>query len=397
MKESRASWSFFFDLLPLLVTWATDCTVATDFVLLEPKKGKKNLLSPNEARRVLANSFFLNLHNLRMTLLVQKKVIGALDFHALYREKKYKGVAVQKILCLLAYFVQAPELPNRNIEFERQSIVGAPKWEDVQGPINVSLVSVQSEPSDMTTVVDFYTPDVHNDAIQQTMTLEEVIFSCCPEAALSLLFTEQLLPDEVMVIKGVKIFSKYKGYIQDFKFDGFFEGNHDIINIVRFDENQKASQFNPQTIDRDLNKSWKGFSIIGNEGLITTGYWDAELTYTIDPVLRFLQQVYISSVTGTVIEYSTFGDGRLKQFFELLLQEMETANITRIQLYQIMAQYHLKDPENQMSFRDFALEAIRSKVQEGDWTYHHLLIGGTVVLAAGFVQRLVSMAQWARS
>lgn len=52
--------------------------------------------------------------------------------------------------------------------------------------------------------------------------MEEIRFSICPELIASLLFTEALGPDEVLIITGSQQFSKYSGYADSFTFSGDF-------------------------------------------------------------------------------------------------------------------------------------------------------------------------------
>lgn len=57
------------------------------------------------------------------------------------------------------------------------------------------------------------------------MTQEEVRFSINPELTVSLLFTEELNDNEVLVITGSEQFNNYTGYSQTFKFAGNFQDN----------------------------------------------------------------------------------------------------------------------------------------------------------------------------
>ncbi len=49
-----------------------------------------------------------------------------------------------------------------------------------------------------------------------------MLYSCYPETQLGLLFIEQLVSEEVIIIRGAKRFSQYSGLYDSFKFNGSF-------------------------------------------------------------------------------------------------------------------------------------------------------------------------------
>lgn len=63
--------------------------------------------------------------------------------------------------------------------------------------------------------------------------MEEILFSICPELIVSILFTEQLLDNEVLIITGTEQFSKYKGYGHSFEFDGSFDDRMPLDKLGR--------------------------------------------------------------------------------------------------------------------------------------------------------------------
>jgi len=388
-------WCFYSDLLPHLVKWATDTNISRDLFLLEARSEVSNTLTPTEVRYILANAFFLNLHNLRMTFSLQKRVIGALDFTSLYKERRNIDIAVERILCQFSYFVQAINQPQkRTIQFERHSIQNAPRWREDQTLIDISLIRVHTGPMESSparTFVDFANKEIHNTEVS-SMTQEEILFSSCPECFVSLLFTEQLLVDEVMTIRGVRRYSRYSGFMDEFKFEGFNE-SEEVMDIILMDANNRGAQFSVPILDRDLNKAWKGFSQATQT--ISTGHWGCG-TCGGDKTLKFLQQVCAASLTKKQLDYSTFDCEETKNNFERLLVEIHASRLTVAQVVNMMTKFNDKLEEDPTTFRDFAFQATRSK--EGDWSYHHLILGGSVVLAAGFMWRLVNLTrQWTRT
>lgn len=54
---------------------------------------------------------------------------------------------------------------------------------------------------------------------------EEIRFMICPELIVGLLFTEEMMPNESVIIKGCEQFSSYTGYARSFAFGGDFVDN----------------------------------------------------------------------------------------------------------------------------------------------------------------------------
>eukprot|EP01127_Copromyxa_protea_P021628 TRINITY_DN7505_c0_g1_i1.p1 TRINITY_DN7505_c0_g1~~TRINITY_DN7505_c0_g1_i1.p1 ORF type:complete len:484 (+),score=61.07 TRINITY_DN7505_c0_g1_i1:64-1515(+) len=339
-RLTQQHWSFYSELLPSLLEWATQYSLARHVVLLEQGCDSSNTLTAQECRFLLANAFFLNLHNLRMTFLMQKRTIGSLDFGIIYRENN--TLAVGKILCMLSYFTQVKTLsdPERLITFARHVISEPPDWKSNQTVIDCSIINVHSKEMEASRgrgFVDFANKDLQMGTILASMTQEEVLFCCCPECFVGLLFTEQFRSDEVMTISGVRRFSAYSGYQLTFEWKGFYEKAQRLHDVIVMDANHKGQQFTQRLIQRDLNKAWCSFNACPSAS-ISTGHWGCGV-FGGDKTLKLLQQLCAATVASVQLDYSTFKDHECKEKFVNLMMEIDDAKITVSKLYQIMEEY----------------------------------------------------------
>jgi len=280
--------------------------------------------------------------------------------------------------------VQVTEVDiNRKLEFERLLIRGTPKWTLDQSVLNVNLINFLDE--EMVSSSDRANVTFTNE-VNESLTQKEILFSTYPEALLSLLFSEQLGVDEIMVMRGVRQFSNYTESSHGFKFTGFHD-EQTPVDIILIDSNKNLEQqFTPQNLDREFNKLWKGFSAV--DGIISTGHNSNQ-----DPTLRFLQQLAVATVTGKKIDY-LIKDEQFSSIFEYFLKEIETTKLTISQLFQMISKYQdrLNDGKLYQTFTDFMVETFRVKA---GWGYDHLIIGAGIVLVTGFVWRVADMTKWA--
>eukprot|EP01126_Amoeba_proteus_P040499 TRINITY_DN4320_c0_g1_i4.p1 TRINITY_DN4320_c0_g1~~TRINITY_DN4320_c0_g1_i4.p1 ORF type:complete len:421 (+),score=105.92 TRINITY_DN4320_c0_g1_i4:1484-2746(+) len=407
---TQSDWSFYVHLLPTIIGWALE----TEFYhhpvnLLEQGEETTNELTSEYVRWLLSNAFFLNLHSLRMTFLTQKRTIGALDFSIIFKD--HNALAVGRILCQLSYFYQEAQNQSlsRVIKFDRYVVMDPPDWSNDQTLVHSTVINVQSngmEASQGMGFVDFANKDLHIGTIISSLTQEEVLFSCCPECFVGLLFTEQFRSDEVMIISGVRRYSKYQGYQRTFQWTGFYPDLkfHDVVVI---DANHRAKQFSSRILQRDLNKAWYSFLKCPST-IISTGHWGCGI-FGGDKTLKFLQQLCAATLTMVTLDYSTFNDERCKEEFDLLLKTLDEGHVTIGELYQTMEKYGEIDDggrrwgraggddgaENgdleRNSFRDFLIQELSSKRSR---TNRMLLIGGSSLVIVVFGFFLVKVMKW---
>ena len=93
---------------------------------------------------------------------------------------------------------------------------------------------------------------------------EEIIFTTCPELICGMFFMEAMTPYEAIIISGYKMYSKYKDYGREFRYDGpaTSNANNTLVAIDAMDFRNKNSQdqYTQQAVMREINKAFAGFS-----------------------------------------------------------------------------------------------------------------------------------------
>jgi poly(ADP-ribose) glycohydrolase len=200
------------------------------------------------------------------------------------------------------------------------------------------------------------------------MTQEEVLFSCCPECFPVMLFTEILEENEAVIIRGVKRFSDYTGYVSTFQWSGFYEpveGCPIYTDVIVMDASMgAASQFTKPVIMRDLNKAYISFKAFA-EGLeekdrkVTTGHWGCG-AFGGDKTLKFLQQLCAASVAGVSLDYSTFQDLAYCQGLQEIVALLKERQVPIATLARWMKEF----PRN-TTFRNFVTTSAKKIDIEG--------------------------------
>ena len=204
--------------------------------------------------------------------------------------------------------------------------------------------------------VDFANKFVGGGVLTRGMVQEEIRFSVCPELLASLLFTEALDDNEVLLMLGAEQFSQYKGYSSTFTYDGPLKDMTDLDEqgirktaIVAMDALKFSNvgqygqlQFDKVKINRELNKAFIGFS---NHGAISselqavaTGNWGCG-AFGGDVRLKFLIQLMAASENMRDMAYFTFGDKTLVSEAGKIHRLLVKKGVTVGQLYKIILNY----------------------------------------------------------
>ena len=124
---------------------------------------------------------------------------------------------------------------------------------------------------------------------------EEIRFLLCPELVVARLFTETLADNECLLVTGAEQFSRYHGYASTFEWAGPYRdetvrdawGRRQTV-VVAMDalrlggsKKQRAGQFHPRLLRRELNKAFCAFSTsdqhatppCGRHCAVATGNW----------------------------------------------------------------------------------------------------------------------------
>jgi len=227
-------------------------------------------------------------------------------------------LVLKELFVFLAYYYQCKyddvNRPDREIVFQRGylekeelfdwSSFGDRNFSGVQ--VNVSTEGMES--SDAPYFVDFANKFIHIGCIIPSMTQEEVLFSVCPEAFVSMLICQKLGKREVVIIKNVRRYCSYSGYQYSFKFTGFYE-DYNIFNILIIDACFE-NHFSKRNIDRDINKAYLGFLMCQSK--ISTGHWGCG-AFGGEKVSKFLQQLIAAAIANVDLDYSTFREEENKK------------------------------------------------------------------------------------
>lgn len=197
---------------------------------------------------------------------------------------------------------------------------------------------------------------------------EEIRFMICPELIVGLLFTEEMMPNESVIIKGCEQFSSYTGYARSFAFGGDFVDNaprdkwkrlyNHVLAIDAISYHDKKSQFEEKNVHRELVKCISGFKSDNKnrknsensspkQAAIATGNWGCG-AFGGDVELKFLIQMMAAAETDRDLIYYTFHDEETMKKLELIVKLLANLNVS--QAYELIKEYsnevgHLKISE----------------------------------------------------
>ncbi|UJR12124.1 hypothetical protein I4U23_016301 [Adineta vaga] len=336
----QLNFDFYRDLLPIIAQWASDHTQSNPITPLQGGVNARITYTSTQARYILANAFFLN----------TTEEYGSIDFTDLYHIP-FDRVAIQRIRCLIEYFRLSSQQHHdsndyREISIERYSYnEGSPDWKKQLVPIQESKINVFTDrmeaSEEANAFVDFANKQIHIHSIMPSATQEEILFSCCPEAFLSILVCDTLRFNEVVILRGCKRFIDYRGYGETFQYVGPHPNyNSKNIQDILIMDACLSNHFNQRNIDRDLNKVWTAFSN-ARAKIIVTGNWGCGI-FGGDPVFKFLQQICATSVLGDIVmklDYSVYGDEKLASKLKDLMKQLEKNKKTVADVYKMMVKY----------------------------------------------------------
>ena len=348
VRAQEPSFHFYDALLPKIRAWAMDTSVHAPIPLSRSSEPSRIELSQRQVRHLLAAAFFLGT--------TKVETGGSLSFWDIYRVPVPE--AVERVLCLLAYFHQADRAGDEpTVAFTRFELTpkATPAWDTFTTRVVASRVSLHTdrmEASEAPVFVDFANRDLHIHRVAPSLTQEEVLFSMCPEAFVGVLFCERLLPNEVLTIDGVRRFCEYSGYLSTFRFTGFHptRPTHEILVA----DAVTSGQFSDANIRRDLNKIYLGFrSCKGTR--VSTGHWGCG-AFGGDRTLKFLQQVCAATVADVHLDYSTFHDEESARSLTTVLARAERGGFSVADLVGVMHRYGARDW--QTSFHEHVVRAL---------------------------------------
>jgi poly(ADP-ribose) glycohydrolase len=301
------------EIIPAIVDWATTFEQAKKIQIRDSIELKKN-----EIRSILANMFLCNISE------------GSGRLVNLYRlYTSYDPVAIERIKCMLGYFYceYHNNDDHRIITFERRLSREKIYWESLDNRIDVDKIKIHKKRIEdvegVSGIVDFANKDIHIHSIIPSATQEEVLFSCHPEAFVSIIISPRMNDNEAIVIKNVKRYIEYTGYQDSFKFNSINQIEmvkpYDIIAIDATPRNDRDYYKNPF---RDLEKCYIGF-----EGFdrVSTGAWGCGV-FGGDHHLKFIEQVIVASLHDIELHYSFYENSRSFKECKRMLNKIKSSN-----------------------------------------------------------------------
>ncbi|CAF2970454.1 unnamed protein product [Rotaria sp. Silwood2] len=329
-------FDFYNDLLPTIAKWASDHTQAKSIEPLQAGKTATIVYTAAQARYILANAFFLN------TI----PGYGNIDLNELYNSLS-NDLAIERIRCLIEYFrLSSQQNDDRLISIERYSYDHElPDWSKQNILIESSKINLitnrMEDDNEAQGFVDFANKHIHIHSIIPSATQEEVLFSCCPEAFLSILVCDTLQDNEIVILRGCKRFIDYTGYADTFCYKGHYhEQNPTYIQDILVLDACYSSHFTRNNIDRDLGKAWAAFEKSKDE-IIVTGKWGCGV-FGGDLTFKFLQQICAAMLLGNHfkrLDYSVRSKENLASKLKHIVEKLEQDKITVADVYHMMIKY----------------------------------------------------------
>eukprot|EP00002_Diphylleia_rotans_P037108 TRINITY_DN8264_c0_g1_i1.p1 TRINITY_DN8264_c0_g1~~TRINITY_DN8264_c0_g1_i1.p1 ORF type:complete len:584 (-),score=128.39 TRINITY_DN8264_c0_g1_i1:143-1894(-) len=359
--KSHERLEFFSETLPFIINLAKRLQKVfhKPLPIMTTGRDAETHLTSEEAAILLANAFLC-------TFPPQPRKYGSLpgfDFIGLFQSVYPNGL--EKIHCVVNYFRRLrieknPERLKRKITFIRKVLDKPPKWCDSDKSISrVKILkdgTIEDDGHKMIQV-DFANKMIGGGVLGHGCVQEEIRFVINPELIVSRLFTTCMADNESVHILGAERYSDYKGYARTFQFskDHFDSteryGDRIGTYIVAIDATERVrSQFDPELVDRELNKAFCGFQGITRKNSptlmhadfpeyseVATGNWGCGV-FGGDVRLKFVIQLLACSEAEKNMVYFTFGDEDLtKQLSDMA--SLLTENFSVGSLYETLVAY----------------------------------------------------------
>uniref|UniRef100_A0A672YG83 poly(ADP-ribose) glycohydrolase n=1 Tax=Sphaeramia orbicularis TaxID=375764 RepID=A0A672YG83_9TELE len=282
-------------------------------------------MSQEQVACLLANAFFCTFprRNSRKTEYYNYPDI---NFFRLFEGSSLKKI--EKLKTLMCYFTSVTEQrPNGLVTFTRKCLERPVDWKSSQTQLTRLHITCEGTIEDDghgMLQVDFANQFVGGGVTSTGLVQEEIRFLINPELIVSRLFTEALDHNECLIITGTQQYSKYTGYAHTYQWSGSHQDITprddwqrrctEIVAIDALQFRRFLDQFQPEKINRELNKAYCGFARPAekseNLAAVATGNWGCGV-FGGDTRLKALLQMLAAAEAGRDVAYFTFGDSQL--------------------------------------------------------------------------------------
>ena len=287
-------------------------------------------LSQEQVSCLLANAFFCTYPRRNSNASDSEFAsFPSINFNGLLCSRPIKK-QLHKLKCILHYFERVlSSMPSGVLTFSRQVLREFPNWDQSMKPftsLHVSSTGCIEDEGHGMLQVDFANKYIGGGVLDYGCVQEEIRFLICPELLVSRLFTEELSPNESLLVIGAEQFSTYRGYSTSFEWGGDYKdhthsddwGRKQVrvvaIDALIFNRKWQWRQYEGSKLSRELAKAYSGFS--GETGTtpcgrmmgVATGNWGCG-AFGGDPELKALLQWMACSVADRDMVYFTFDKG----------------------------------------------------------------------------------------
>ncbi|XP_075974224.1 poly(ADP-ribose) glycohydrolase-like [Anticarsia gemmatalis] len=364
--EEEESQYFFDVTLPEIakLALALPKLVQAPIPLLKQHKNRSVSLSQQQISSLLANAFFCTFprRNSRKAF-SEYSSYPYINFNTYWLyEATDSDANMEKLKSICHYFRRVvTKVPVGTVTFARRSVAprACPSWTRSERPLAALPLHVDSrntiEDADGLIQVDFANKFLGGGVLGHGCVQEEIRFVICPELLISMLFTEELRPNEALMIIGSERYSRYTGYGGTFQWAGDVLDHTPrdssgrrrcaVLAIDAVPHHSAVKEFSRDAVTRELNKAWIGFSFDTDASSpslqypgVATGNWGCG-AFGGTPHLKSLLQLMACAEARRPMAYYTFSDDKLRDDIVNIYNLLARFNVTVGQLYKHIVKF----------------------------------------------------------
>ncbi|XP_041988363.1 poly(ADP-ribose) glycohydrolase-like [Aricia agestis] len=381
---------YFFDVtLPEIakLALALPKLIQSPIPLLKQDKDRSISMSQQQISCLLANAFFCTFPR-RNTMKKNSEysTYPHINFNVLFNCSPADHV-MEKLKCICHYFKRVcTKVPVGVMTLRRRVARTTPQWAQARQPISALPLHIDPrgtiEDAEGLIQVDFANKYLGGGVLNYGCVQEEIRFMICPELLISLLVTEELKPNEALIMIGSERYSNYTGYSSTFSWadvhadatphDSSGRRRTAVLAVDALPYRSRAHECTPHHVTRELNKAWTGFSMYGNETPgeeacdvtleypgVATGNWGCG-AFGGSAEIKWLVQAIAAIRAGRALAYFTFGDTKLRDDIAKVYALLSSDHVTVGELYGYLLKY-CKTDVCKISFNAFLEQTLKEQ------------------------------------